>query len=213
MRNQKAVLKSLTPICLLILVALSPASGRKTKLLKTENAACNWPCDICEPSQTSCEYCYYGWYLTPSGTCESTCPQGTYFQWQTGPWYLTSTGGYSSSYMSCQSCYNYACSSCTGAYYYQCTSCNTGYFLTASGTCSSTCPSGTYANTATSTCISCDTSCGTCNGGSKTQCLTCSSGYFFQPSSTTTCGSTCPSGYYPNSTTSACSSKTSTLFL
>ena len=51
----------------------------------------------------------------------------------------------------------------------------------------------------------CNAICATCFGSTYTQCYTCSSGYYLQPSpSNTTCLSTCPTYYYPNTTTSVC---------
>ena len=51
--------------------------------------------------------------------------------------------------------------------------------------------------------VGCDPSCSSCSGGSNTQCSSCNTGYFLQPSSTN-CSSTCPLGYYGNTTTSTC---------
>ena len=90
-----------------------------------------------------------------------------------------------------------SCTTCSGALSTQCLSCAGSLYLnTASNSCLSTCPNGTYKNTTTHICTSCHSSCTTCSAGTSTDCLTCTVPLYYQ-TSTKQCVSTCNNGQYP----------------
>lgn len=158
--------------------------------------SCHTYCNTCTgPSNIQCPQCASGYFqVQATTTClpSTSCPAGTY------PDTPTST---------CKTCHPY-CSTCTGASNTQCPLCATGYFqLQATTTCvlPSSCPTGTFPDTATSVCQPCNTMCSVCTGAANTQCSQCSSGYFLVPS-TTNCvvASACPTSTYPDSSTNTC---------
>ena len=101
---------------------------------------------------------------------------------------------------SCAACHSY-CSVCTGSGNSQCTACKSGYFLqpAPSTTCLTTCPNGYWKDTTNNICAPCDIACSNCTGPNSNQCSSCSPEYFQHPSSSTTCLSSCPNGYYGTS--------------
>ena len=51
--------------------------------------------------------------------------------------------------------------------------------------------------------IACASNCESCSSGDTTDCTNCIAGYFAHPS-TLVCGSSCPNGYFPDSTARSC---------
>jgi hypothetical protein len=185
-------------------------------------------CDICYNS-TACVSCNTG-YIFFSNTCLLTAPPGyVNISGQALP--CTGDCGTCSVLQSnCTSCktlnfLNYQClASCPTTYapvsgictacsspcltcsqtITNCTTCvatlSPAVFLS-NGLCITTCPTGSYANTADHTCASCVAPCLTCTALSL--CLTCTTGnYLYQPSSS--CVTTCPQRYYNDSATGSC---------
>ena len=156
---------------------------------------CHSYCQICTGAASNqCSSCKNNYYLQPPSnpnTCSPTCPAG-YYQ--------------DTSSNSCSAC-NTACTTCTGPTNTDCPSCNNNYYLQPSSTtCLTTCPStGYWPNSGTHTCDSCHSACLTCSGSANTECSTCSTNNYLQPApNANTCESTCPDGYFPNSTTNLC---------
>lgn len=146
--------------------------------------ACEGTCATCSgPLATNCLTCSSGSFDSTAGTCTGTC----------------GTGRYSSNNV-CYDCPSH-CSACSSSTV--CTQCQhvlgVDYFLNASS-CLVNCPSGTYADTGSLTCVACTAPCATCSG-SSTHCLTCATGNLIHGSNT--CGS-CPNGQYLDATTGVC---------
>lgn len=59
------------------------------------------------------------------------------------------------------------------------------------GHCYDACPSSTYKDNATSTCLVCNTTCTFCYGPLSTNCTKCTTGYFL---ANTSCVTSCPTG-------------------
>ncbi|XP_076025577.1 proprotein convertase subtilisin/kexin type 5-like, partial [Genypterus blacodes] len=74
----------------------------------------------------------------------------------------------------CESCHS-TCESCTGGGREDCSSCSSGRYLTAHQSCSSRCPSGTFANRTSGQCDDCLPGCVVCQDGQR--CQRCRSGY------------------------------------
>lgn len=79
-----------------------------------------------------------------------------------------------------------------------CSQCNASYYLI-NGTCRSTCPSGYYIDSASSSCLVCVLPCSQCT--TRTNCTACTSGYNLNNNS---CIGQCPVGQYYNSSLSSC---------
>ena len=147
--------------------------------------ACDFSCIACSgPSNTQCSACASGWYLvnTTCILCDAACsvcsgPGNTACSSCNVGWYLIDT--------TCTLC-NSACSNCTGPSATECSSCNTGWYLN------------------DTTCTPCNSACGACTGPDITNCTSCNSGWLLDE---TTCGTSCPTGYYGNTTTNTCESK------
>ena len=156
-------------------------------------ASCNAACAACTGSaSTQCSACKSGYFLQPSSTiCLDSCSL-------TGYWQDTTNH-------ICAPC-NVACAACTGSANTQCSSCKTGYFLQPSGTeCLDTCPAGYWSNPGSNSCDTCNAACAICTGPSDTQCSACESGHFLQPSpAVTTCSSSCPLGFWEDTTNHIC---------
>lgn len=152
----------------------------KTGLTMTAN--CNYPCKTCESTNKStCNSCLI---VTPalylqSNACVTVCDEGKY-----------PLNGV------CENC-NSTCVACATTNKDTCTKCgHTGFEYLSGTTCVGTCPDGTFGNTVSNTCDSCDSTtakCQTCSGIS-TNCLSCvtSPNKFILYG--TSCVSTCPSG-------------------
>lgn len=154
--------------------------------------ACHSSCATCNDStSTSCFSCNNGFYLQPnSTTCLSTCPMGYYRNFTQNI---------------CSPC-DIACKSCTGPTSSECVACQIGYYQqpSSSTTCLSTCPSTHWADIFDNICRACDTACLTCFGSSSSECNSCKPNYFRQSPTSTTCKTTCPSGYFKNFTEMVC---------
>lgn len=155
--------------------------------------ACHFTCKTCNGNlESNCISCKPGYYLQPNeNKCLTSCP-ASFFKNTTSN--------------TCTPC-NPACTSCFGPTANECYSCNSGYFLQQSSkSCLNSCISspGTWANSQTNTCSPCDVACATCGSSSRTDCSSCNINYFLQPNSTA-CSSTCPSGYWKNTTGRICS--------
>lgn len=159
---------------------------------------------------TSCTSCAKQTYLYTSiagSECLLSCPDG---------WYPDGIIN------ECIRCYQYSaatptentCLQCNGPSFNNCTACATGTFLDSlTNKCVNICPDGYWGNTASNTCDLCyfappaspdpEQNCKTCIGGNSNDCVTCNFGnYLFL--SNTTCLTSCPDGWFPNSTTHTC---------
>ena len=85
----------------------------------------------------------------------------------------------------CDACYA-GCGTCSGPFPQNCSACLPNLFFNSD-----------------SECVGCDTACSVCSGSTPNQCSVCNPGYFLQPASTT-CLSTCPDGYYKDTTNNIC---------
>ena len=71
------------------------------------------------------------------------------------------------------------CQTCTSGSASGCSLCVSGYFShPTNSNCVSSCPSSSYANSGSRTCITCNTACSSCNGSANTNCLSCASQYY-----------------------------------
>lgn len=157
-------------------------------------------CKTCLDSNTSyCLACYklgdgyytnitYGGYNTMNSNniCVDICGDG----------YYNNSG-------LCQACIS-PCKFCTSSTI--CTSCTTNYYYLSTNPvtnrCLSTCPTSTYPDTSTSTCLSCSTSCLSCITTSTT-CTSCNNNTYLL-ATTSQCVITCPTGTYANATVNKC---------
>lgn len=159
--------------------------------------ACSSGCDSCSSSAlsacSSCETATPTLYLSlsPTGSCVSTCPSGTYPE---------STGLY------CAPC-DVSCVDCTGRTNTQCVGCQSGYFrqpAPSTSSCLTTCPTKYYQDTILNTCQPCHLACNTCTGPTYTECLSCDTGYYLLGATTCVLPADCPTGTYPDSSTFTC---------
>lgn len=103
----------------------------------------------------------------------------------------------------CKTCENANISSCRSCYSSALTP---SYFLdttTRSCVTPTSCPSGSYPNTTSSTCIACPSACSLCS--SPSVCSSCRSNYYLLNN---TCLTDCPAGFYPITPLQACGSCT-----
>ena len=145
---------------------------------------CDATCATCNgPLATNCLTCSSGSHDSTTGTCTGNC----------------GTGRYSLNNV-CYNCPTH-CSACTSDTV--CSQCQSvlgvAYYLDGTS-CLVSCPSTKYADSASSTCISCTSPCATCQG-SSTHCLTCSTGNLIHGANS--CGS-CPNGQYYDASTGVC---------
>lgn len=100
----------------------------------------------------------------------------------------------------CLACY-YKCRYCWDAQYNTCKQCKSGYYLL-NNECLDNCPDGTYADQATSSCLTCPSKCSVCTGPDETtQCQKCKNPYFYLKDG---CYKTCPKGYWGDVQTYYC---------
>ena len=136
--------------------------------------------------------------LSPQGSCSSSCPDGYYLD---------------IAYWQCRQCYQgsgstyYTCATCSGGAFNNCNSGNSGSFFYGNG-CRNPCPNGYWGDPSTNTCKTChsstigpDFSCATCSGGASNNCNSCNSGSFLYLNK---CQSTCPDGFWGDTTTNTC---------
>ena len=189
--------------------------------------SCDSACSSCSgPSNQECSVCAPGYYLQPQPltTCLRSCPPGSVADSDSGSCLACGTD--------CLTCSlkDKTCAACKPDYFLQpnlidCTSvCGSGYYenytnntcLSCSQSCSicanpsncSQCFSGYYltnfSNDANA-CEKCHTACETCFDDLASTCISCSFGYFLQPSPNQySCNSSCPSGYYADSSRNKC---------
>ena len=163
----------------------------------------NYACQSCDPSCSTCAgsssnqclTCKTGLFLqnTAPNSCQSTCPVGYYGDTVTG---------------ACKLC-DISCQTCAGFGPTQCLTCaiNSNLYLQSyigPSSCNSSCPVRKYSYSGNYTCLNCSSNCSTCSGPSQYECLSCISGCFVQGPTPTICLSTCPIGYYGNSTFGDC---------
>jgi proprotein convertase subtilisin/kexin type 5 len=148
----------------------------------------------------ACLTCLYGYfYDSVNQACALSCPLGTYGDEISSSCLPCSTP--------CVSCLgfnggSYYCQSCIANYYLYSFSCYTScpYSLIGyQGNCVSSCPSGTYADSITTTCLNCIASCSECTNG--TACFICNNGTFMYNG---ICYINCPVNYYGNNQTQLC---------
>ena len=150
---------------------------------------CDQSCEECTGgSNADCTVCNIDYYLQPNSACLTTCP--------TGYWKDIAN-------RACSACHA-SCSQCTSTSNTACSACKSGYYLQPSSTiCQSSCPTGYWKDTTNNVCSACHASCSQCTGSLNTQCSACKSSYFLQPSSTI-CQSSCPTGYWKDTTNNVC---------
>lgn len=147
-------------------------------------ATCDPSCAACTgPNNTQCTSCapnYANNTILLNGAlatqCIDRCPDGKY----------VSQG-------SCSDC-PVQCATCTNPT--TCVTCTVGEFLYGSQ-CGATCPTGTFANTATGQCETCYATCATCTASGSSGCSSCLEAYFQYGSQ---CLGTCPDGTYTRGT-------------
>ena len=140
---------------------------------------CSSNCVSCV-SSTICSQCIAGMYLY-NALCISICPLGTY-----------------ATDSSCQACSLPYCSQCLSNNGTQaCISCtkSTGTYLV-NGNCVFVCPTGTYSDLTSQSCLNCSYNCISCS--SSQSCSSCSSGYFLYLGQ---CVTTCPNGTFAKGVT------------
>ena len=156
-------------------------------------------CKVCDITCNNCNGPY-------SSNCIN-CKTGTYFFALNSSCLLNCPYGYYSDGANCIRCSIaiISCSSCTnnsGLSTIICSTCTIGY-LTLSGTCSSTCPLQTYADSITQKCQSCSINCNTCSGPAENECSTCAPGKYLLTSNQS-CNSICPNSYYTDTIYNIC---------
>jgi len=149
---------------------------------------CNYPCQTCSATNKSfCLSCFSApstlIYLQ-NNTCAATCSDG-----------FSGNGG-----TTCVAC-NSACLTCQMANKNLCATCNfsssTPFYYATNQFCYASCPSTSYNQTATFTCIDCTSPCASCTGPAITQCTSCLGSTLTPYLSGTTCVSTCPVSTVP----------------
>ncbi|XP_051278441.1 proprotein convertase subtilisin/kexin type 5b isoform X2 [Dicentrarchus labrax] len=125
---------------------------------------CHRACRTCGgPQFDDCDSCEDGFTLKDGECLEATqlalCPEKQF---------RNSKG-------ECEQCHSF-CKTCSAAGKENCSSCYSDRFLTAQQTCMSRCPSGTFANKASSQCEDCSKGCAMCQGAE--QCQRCRSGLY-----------------------------------
>lgn len=155
-------------------------------------SSCFSGCLTCSSTASNaCLTCKYGYfYDSTTHTCLQACPAGKYSE---------------ESSASCIPCNTPPCATCVGnSGTYYCLSCSTNWYLYGytcytscpysligyQGLCIASCPSGTYPNSVTLTCLTCVSNCLECTNG--TGCFICNSGTFLYNG---LCYTTCPVGY------------------
>ena len=161
---------------------------------------CDSTCNTCTgPSANDCTSCSGTRFLNPLlNSCLTSCPANYYKDSATNK---------------CVRCYQFnknspqaaGCNTCDGPNSNNCLSCySDAYYDAANKKCLFTCPAQQWTNPYLSTCSACyapvlpvttPLACYSCSGSGSTNCLSCYPGVYFNPF-TSTCVSTCPSGYY-----------------
>ena len=151
----------------------------------------------------NCNSCNSGYFLYPNtgGACIEICPDSYWGDT------LTNT---------CQPCYSseigpyYTCATCSAGASNNCNSCSSGSFFYLN-TCINPCPNGYWEDSTINTCKPCYSSetgqsfsCATCSAGASNNCNSCNSGYFLHPNTEGECITTCPDGYWGDTSTNKC---------
>lgn len=135
-------------------------------------------CQLCDAPNFMLSYncvanCSVYIHFLPNRTCLTACPND---------YYQIATGGLKF----CQGC-TAPCKTCTNASF--CLSCLSGYYYY-SYACTTSCPSGYYADNSTNNCVSCISPCKTCS--SLSNCLSCNQGFW----NGSVCSNSCPNGQF-----------------
>lgn len=153
-------------------------------------------CLRCSGSTTNCNLCnvILGYVLLQTAdNCTTVCPDGQYVDLIV---------------MYCVNC-NFNCKTCVNSSNI-CTSCGVssigGQLYLYNYTCIFTCRGGSYLNSTTNECSSCDISCLFCTGPTSSQCQSCTNAtiggvftIFYLSIGQTQCSTTCPYGQYISS--------------
>lgn len=154
---------------------------------------CDASCELC--SNSGCTKCVNSYYLLkPPGpsVCSAYCSAGTYKN---------------ENISECTNC-NSSCKTCSDAI--NCESCDIGTYLQNSSDntviqCLNSCPSGTFKNSTSNSCQSCDISCKECSNSEKNGCIKCESPYFLSNSpGPSTCSLNCGEGTYKEESLNEC---------
>jgi len=144
---------------------------------------CSENCSLCT-NETFCTECRNGAYLTPSGTCEVSCPDGYYGE------------GEDLIGRVCLPCAA-PCNKCLTATH--CTQCRASTFLNSlTNFCDERCPTGFYHDGVAAIgriCQPCEKHCGRCE--SRDWCTECKNGRYLSGHA---CVDTCPEGHYKQGT-------------
>lgn len=109
--------------------------------------SCSYGCFSCN-SSAACQVCVNNTVLY-MGQCLRFCPDG---------FYANSQANSTQNQYVCQPCSS-NCRTCSGPSLYECTSCTNNTYLATSGDCLIACPTGTYINNFTQSCIFCPYGC------------------------------------------------------
>lgn len=132
-------------------------------------------------NRESCLHCQSGFFLTPSATCVSKCPDHM----------ITDEKGHRCVDSSCHP----SCLTCFGPEADQCISCSTSAELIFhENSCLEHCPTHTFYDG--SSCKHCSNSCATCGGPADDNCLSCPPGFLLDHYH---CVSSCPPGTFTSS--------------
>ncbi|KCV68147.1 hypothetical protein H696_05413 [Fonticula alba] len=126
--------------------------------------------------QTRCTLCEEGFNVDPTGSCVTTCPEGS-----------SRVGNM------CHQCAS-GCEVCLDSGFSGCLACRQDLPLTFNGACYATCPDGTFQSE--QTCVRCDSACAKCTDGAD-YCTQCPAGRFLMPDGT--CVGACPAGHFARS--------------
>ena len=143
---------------------------------------------------TSCAFYLGEQYYLQDGACVNVCLDGRF----------KSTNASNTNLHTCMYCSS-NCNTCVTTLNY-CTTCGLlgglqSYIYT-DNVCYVTCPTNTYAEISTTSCVDCDASCSGCHQ-SKYSCISCANSYV-RVIGSTACTTTCSLGQYVNTTQGVC---------
>ncbi|KAL4449881.1 hypothetical protein ABPG74_015000 [Tetrahymena malaccensis] len=148
--------------------------------------SCDSSCFNCKDSSpNSCTACKGNLFLTPTKQCLEDCPDGTYKDVSDNI---------------CKKC-DKSCLTCSGPDRTNCLKCPDNTYLE-DNQCKTECNQG-WKNSSKNICDKCNDKCLKCNGPNENNCLECPNGTFLNPLENT-CGSECPTNYYPSSSSNKC---------
>ncbi len=187
----------------------SPSKQCKQCYQYTSTAPTKNTCTTCNGTNSNnCLSCSSPLLLDPTtSTCVNTCPIG---YWN------------DSISNKCALCYlaanpltdiNKSCKTCNGPASTNCLTCLSGnYYHMSNHSCLGRCPKGFFVDSTTFTCLKCyqtsdptttNRTCITCDGATSNSCLSCETSAFLL-TSLKTCYSSCPNGYYGNTSNNTC---------